>query len=174
MRDLDAIRQDFDAVDQELCRLFEKRIDLAKETAHLKYSRNLPIYDPVREKQIIERQKERFQGHDEFFLKELERLYELLFMLSREEQQRIFDQYANKEETALKDITIYTDGACSGNPGPGGYGCILMARGANGEMVKKELSGGFSTGWRSWRSSWPWSSSKNRAVLPFIPIPNMS
>ena len=38
----------------------------------------------------------------------------------------------------MKDeVTIYTDGACSGNPGPGGWGTILSARG-----VKKELSGG--------------------------------
>ena len=38
----------------------------------------------------------------------------------------------------MKDeVTIYTDGACSGNPGPGGWGAILSARG-----VKKELSGG--------------------------------
>ena len=34
-------------------------------------------------------------------------------------------------------VTIYTDGACSGNPGPGGWGVILM-HGQN----KKELSGG--------------------------------
>ena len=26
----------------------------------------------------------------------------------------------------LKKVTIYTDGACSGNPGPGGWGAILM------------------------------------------------
>lgn len=38
----------------------------------------------------------------------------------------------------LKSVTIYTDGACSGNPGPGGYGAILMY----GEH-KKELSKGF-------------------------------
>ncbi len=25
-----------------------------------------------------------------------------------------------------KKVTIYTDGACSGNPGPGGWGCVLM------------------------------------------------
>ena len=36
-----------------------------------------------------------------------------------------------------KQIKIYTDGACSGNPGPGGYGAILMY----GENVK-EISGG--------------------------------
>ena len=37
----------------------------------------------------------------------------------------------------MKTVTLYTDGACSGNPGPGGWGAILMY-GAH----KKELSGG--------------------------------
>src|SRR5574344_288440 len=37
----------------------------------------------------------------------------------------------------LKNIKIYTDGACSGNPGPGGYGAILMYNG-----MEKEISGG--------------------------------
>lgn len=37
----------------------------------------------------------------------------------------------------MKTVTIYTDGACSGNPGPGGWGAILCYNGA-----KKELSGG--------------------------------
>ena len=36
----------------------------------------------------------------------------------------------------MKKVTIYTDGACSGNPGPGGWGAILMY-----EDVKKEISG---------------------------------
>jgi ribonuclease HI len=30
------------------------------------------------------------------------------------------------EDFRLKSVTIYTDGACSGNPGPGGWGAILM------------------------------------------------
>ena len=37
----------------------------------------------------------------------------------------------------MKKVTIYTDGACSGNPGPGGWGAILEWNG-----VEKELSGG--------------------------------
>ena len=37
----------------------------------------------------------------------------------------------------MKEVIIYTDGACSGNPGPGGWGAILRY----GEQ-KKELSGG--------------------------------
>ena len=36
----------------------------------------------------------------------------------------------------MKKVTIYTDGACSGNPGPGGWGAILMY-----EDIKKEISG---------------------------------
>ena len=37
----------------------------------------------------------------------------------------------------MKTVTIYTDGACSGNPGPGGWGAVLRYRG-----IEKELSGG--------------------------------
>ena len=37
----------------------------------------------------------------------------------------------------MKTVTIYTDGACSGNPGPGGWGAVLIYG-----SYKKELSGG--------------------------------
>lgn len=37
----------------------------------------------------------------------------------------------------MKHVDIYTDGACSGNPGPGGYGAILVFRG-----LEREISGG--------------------------------
>ena len=41
----------------------------------------------------------------------------------------------------MKKVEIYTDGACSGNPGPGGWGAVLRYR--SGEKVyEKELSGG--------------------------------
>ena len=42
----------------------------------------------------------------------------------------------------MKKIEIYTDGACSGNPGPGGWGAVLRYRSANGQVFEKELSGG--------------------------------
>jgi ribonuclease HI len=38
----------------------------------------------------------------------------------------------------MKKIEIFTDGACSGNPGPGGYGVIMRY-----EKHEKELSGGY-------------------------------
>ena len=37
----------------------------------------------------------------------------------------------------MKTVTLYTDGACSGNPGPGGWGTILRCNGR-----EKELCGG--------------------------------
>ena len=37
----------------------------------------------------------------------------------------------------MKEIELYTDGACSGNPGPGGWGAILRYKGR-----ERELSGG--------------------------------
>jgi len=36
----------------------------------------------------------------------------------------------------MKEVTIYTDGACSGNPGPGGWGAILMYK-----DIRREMSG---------------------------------
>jgi len=38
----------------------------------------------------------------------------------------------------LKHVTVYTDGACIGNPGPGGYGVVLLY-----QDHRRELSGGF-------------------------------
>jgi len=38
----------------------------------------------------------------------------------------------------MRKVTIYTDGACSGNPGKGGYGAVLIYNGH-----RKELSGGY-------------------------------
>ena len=36
----------------------------------------------------------------------------------------------------MKEINIYTDGACSGNPGPGGWGAVLVYK-----QTEKQLSG---------------------------------
>ena len=42
----------------------------------------------------------------------------------------------------MPDLFAYTDGACSGNPGPGGWGALLQAK-TGGQIVKeRELNGG--------------------------------
>ena len=45
---------------------------------------------------------------------------------------------SSRPETDLKHVTIYTDGSCLGNPGPGGWGAVLL----HGQD-RREMSGGF-------------------------------
>lgn len=47
------------------------------------------------------------------------------------------EKYNSERNSMLKEVEIYTDGACSGNPGAGGFGVILKYKGNI-----KELSGG--------------------------------
>lgn len=42
-------------------------------------------------------------------------------------------------DNPIKQVQLYTDGACSGNPGPGGWACLLLYK-----DIQKELSGGAS------------------------------
>lgn len=42
-------------------------------------------------------------------------------------------------------VEIYTDGACSGNPGKGGYGIVLRYKKSDGEYAQKHISEGFDT-----------------------------
>ena len=49
----------------------------------------------------------------------------------------MISNWKNKMEDFMQKVTIYTDGACSGNPGPGGWAAVLIS----GDY-KKEISGG--------------------------------
>ncbi|TFL17456.1 ribonuclease HI [Jannaschia formosa] len=42
----------------------------------------------------------------------------------------------------MPELYAYTDGACSGNPGPGGWGALLVAREGDAVVKERELKGG--------------------------------
>lgn len=42
----------------------------------------------------------------------------------------------------MPELFAYTDGACSGNPGPGGWGVLMLAREGGAVVKERELSGG--------------------------------
>lgn len=42
----------------------------------------------------------------------------------------------------MPDLVAYTDGACSGNPGPGGWGALMQAKDGDTVLKERELSGG--------------------------------
>lgn len=43
----------------------------------------------------------------------------------------------------MQEVTLYSDGSSRGNPGPGGFGCVLQFRDRSGKLHELELSGGF-------------------------------
>ena len=57
--ELNQIREEIDTIDQELVRLFCKRMDLAAKVAHYKQENNLPIFVPARERTILQSVAER-------------------------------------------------------------------------------------------------------------------
>lgn len=46
-------------------------------------------------------------------------------------------------QLALGKVVLFTDGGCDPNPGPGGYGAVLLFKDAQGQVHRRELSGGF-------------------------------
>ncbi len=42
----------------------------------------------------------------------------------------------------MTELYAYTDGACSGNPGPGGWGVLLQAKSGDKVVKQRDLSGG--------------------------------
>jgi len=46
------------------------------------------------------------------------------------------------EHGKLPELIVYTDGACSGNPGPGGWGALMQARDGGKILKERELKGG--------------------------------
>ena len=42
----------------------------------------------------------------------------------------------------MPDLFAFTDGACSGNPGPGGWGVVLQAKDGDALLKERELCGG--------------------------------
>lgn len=91
MRDLKEIRDDIDRIDGQLAILFKERMDLGREAAVYKRAHGLPIYDPEREKEILERRTKALQDGDDIYSKELGIFYQTLMDLSKQVQARLSD-----------------------------------------------------------------------------------
>lgn len=50
-------------------------------------------------------------------------------------------QILNTKAKTMTEVEIYTDGACSGNPGAGGWGALLLHAREDGQ-IRKEIFGG--------------------------------
>jgi len=86
--DLQELRMRIDKIDDELIRLFERRMDVSAEIAGYKKPRGLPVYDPEREKQKLRELSQKAAGKYKPYI---ESLYLLIFKLSRAEQDKIIN-----------------------------------------------------------------------------------
>lgn len=86
MDELYKLRQEIDEIDNELVRLFEKRMGISKKVAEYKRINKMPIYDETRETKIIKKNIDRLD--DKSISHELETFYKMIFRISRDIQER--------------------------------------------------------------------------------------
>jgi len=84
--DLQELRTEIDKIDQQLIQLIEQRMDISKKVAEYKKQHNLPIHDPVREQEILEKLSAKAGDDNKENIKEL---YIKLFELSRAVQEKL-------------------------------------------------------------------------------------
>ncbi|SDZ06432.1 chorismate mutase [Proteiniborus ethanoligenes] len=86
MDELIRFRDEINKIDNELTLLFEKRMNISKRVAEYKKNNNIPIYDPVREDEIIRENIEKL--NDNGLSQELELFYRNIFKISRIVQEK--------------------------------------------------------------------------------------
>ncbi len=60
---LDELRKLVDQLNAEIIALFSKRMDVARQIAHVKKQQQLPVHDPLREEKQVQRLRELAQKH---------------------------------------------------------------------------------------------------------------
>lgn len=93
MKELQETRRALDAVDREIVRLFEQRMNLARDVAEYKIAHGMPVLDRSREEQVLESRCELLQ--DAYWAPALRELYEQIMALSRAEQQKMVEEHGH-------------------------------------------------------------------------------
>ena len=85
MRDIQNLREEIDQIDTEIVRAFQRRMDVALDIAKYKQENGLPVFNPGREREVINRVAENCAPEMVMYAK---LLYNTLFDVSRSYQQR--------------------------------------------------------------------------------------
>lgn len=119
--DLQDFRRVIDEIDDDLVRLFQRRMDTSAEIAHYKQEHNIPVFDPARERQKLYDISGKVKKGREAYVTAL---YSLLFETSRVDQEKILrpeSVLTKKIQNAIKDTEwIFPDRtivACQGTEG---------------------------------------------------------
>lgn len=91
MNELEKCRQEIDEIDKQLIELFEKRMDVAVRVAGYKVDNEFPIYNSVRESQVISKNVDRLKEEKYEIL--ARRFFIGLMELSRELQEEVIKRH---------------------------------------------------------------------------------
>lgn len=90
MKELAQIRAELDQVDRGVVKLFEKRMNLARQVAEYKMAHGLPVLDRTREEVVLASRVGMLE--DPHWVDSLRELYEKIMELSRREQERMLKE----------------------------------------------------------------------------------
>lgn len=110
---LEQVRLQINTVDAELSRLFSQRMDLVAQVAKIKEEAGLPIYDPQREKQVLERISQRVEAAK---APHLRRVYQCLMDASKDYERGLMNTIP-APALMEDDFPCRPKVACQGVPG---------------------------------------------------------
>lgn len=87
MNALEEYRQEIDAIDQELTRLFEARLKTVLKVGEYKKQHDLPVLDASREQKVIAKNVDRLE--DKQFKEELTKFFQSMMDITKETQQKM-------------------------------------------------------------------------------------
>ncbi|WP_080146035.1 chorismate mutase [Marinilactibacillus piezotolerans] len=89
MSKLEEYRQEIDAIDQELTRLFEARLKTVLKVGEYKKQHDLPVLDASREQKVIAKNVNRLE--DKRFEEELTKFFQSMMNITKETQQKMME-----------------------------------------------------------------------------------
>lgn len=122
-KDLLTLRKEIDKIDKDLVELFKKRMNFSKEVAEYKKENNLPINNPLREKEIINNIVKEFSDDNQklysinFFnnLFDISKAYQSTFFTEKSEIRNKIEEEINNQE--IEKLPLSAIVACQGLPG---------------------------------------------------------
>lgn len=108
---INRLREKIDSIDNEIIKLLNKRIEFSNKIGKLKLKNNHSIYNPIREKEIIN--KLYFKQYKNLNLKEIKSIYEEIFAINRSKQMAQKVAYLNDKRNISYKIIIKKFGKLS-------------------------------------------------------------
>lgn len=100
--DLNEIRKEIDATDQEILRLFEKRMQYTAQVAEYKIQTGKPVFD--RERELSKLQVLRDSASNSFNAKGIQELFQQIMSISRKRQYQLLTDYGMEEKVDYTQV----------------------------------------------------------------------